>query len=66
MQKQRIKPVLPLQIFQRRAWGLAYQKDLRVLSTSADEGKEFIVNVSEIVILELFTSGMFTSELFTS
>ena len=61
-----MKPVLPLRIFQRRAWGLGYQKDLRVLSTSADEGKEFIVSVSEMVISELFTSGKFTSELFTS
>ena len=38
---------------------------LRVLSTSADQGKDFNANVSEIKTSELFTSGIFTSELFT-
>ena len=38
---------------------------LRVLSTSADGGKELNANVSEIFIPELFASGIFTSKLFT-
>ena len=37
-----------------------------MLSTSADQGKDFNANVSEIYTSELFTSGIFTSELFTS
>ena len=39
---------------------------LPVLSTSADEGKEFKENLSEIFTSELFTSEIFTSQIFTS
>ena len=35
---------------------------LGVLSTSADESKEFNSNVSEVFTSELFTSGIFTSD----
>ena len=62
-----MKPALPFRIFQRRAWGPGYQKDLIASAfTSADKGKEFNASISEIFSSELFTSGIFTSELFKS
>ena len=67
MQKQRIKPALPLDFFKEEPGDQDTKKTyLRVLFTSADEGKEFNINVSEIVTSELFASGIFTSELFIS
>ena len=48
--------------FSKKGLGQGYHKTyLPVLSTSADEGKEFKANVSEIFTSELFTTGIFTS-----